>query len=561
MNIPRKSWIWMCIILLSPYSMVLGQSKPEPPKRTGAIVADSSSREDDRKLPQIDLPEFMITGNETMALPEGGKSSYDDQPLFEPRPDMSSPGRDVRSPQLGYGAKEKVGFISPIEGFSGKVTAGYASYTTPFFDGWFGKDFGSADFLLKAGYKSSTGFSRNTDFRTGYGLVSGGTYLPQSAGLFAGARVHGSFKVSGDTYYPYGSITPNQQRSVNRFSSSVSLNSDIQDLFSYSSTLHIRSTSLVDLARSREIQVGMDFSAARDIEGIDAKGDLGLWTSFYDSPSKLNNPLFVQGGLSGRYHVLTDLDLTGGLGMYIMRGSDANTKAKLYPRIGVSWYVDKSLTVFARFEPYVQRADMSQLIETNPYLVNDIGIRHPEYFVHFSTGVETELARNVKANAVLQYKRVRNFAAFLDRQGSGLWNVDYSGITRILEFTMDVHADVTEQDYVGGSLTLRESNNSATGNAVPYLPSEVISGMYTHRFPFNLTVGTTLKLNSSQYADAGGVKMLRAFILADVLAEYNVMSQLTVSFGLTNLFNQPHRWWDGYAGMPRTAAVSASYMW
>ncbi len=551
----------MWVLLVFSCSSSLAQEKPEPPKRAGALPVDSSLQREEAKLPQIDLPEFMITGNDVVSAPDGGKHAYDGQSGFIPEPGAVATSRDVLTPELGYGTKDKVGFTSPVEGFNGKVTAGYASYVTPFFDAWFGKDFGAADFLLKAGYKSSAGFSRMTDFRTGYGVISGGTYLSKNTGLFTGARIQGGLKFSGDTYFPYGSITPNLQRSVNRFSSSVSLNSDIQDLFSYASTFHLRSTSLVDQVRTREIQLGLDVSASKDIEGIDVKGDMAWWTSFYDSPSKLNNPFFMQAGVSGRYHVHEDVDLTGGLAMYVMRGSDLNTKAKLYPKLGVSWYVEKQLTLFARFDPFVQRADMSQLIEVNPYLKNDISVRHPEYFVQLSIGAETELAKSVKANAVLQYKRVRNLATFLDEQNSGLWNAEYAGIVRMLEFTVDVHADVTGQDYVGGSLTLRESNNSENGNTVPYLPSTVISGMYTHRFPFNLSVGTTLRVNSSQYADAGGVRMLRAFILADVQAEYVLMKPLTVSFGITNLFNQPHSWWYGYAGRPRTAAISASYMW
>ena len=555
----RQMALTGCILMVS-CSVALSQTKPEPPERTGALPEDSVSVQEDRRLPRIDLPEFVITGNETIVLPDASKSVYEDQGSVVPDP-SGEIGREARDPRLGPGAADRGAFAPSIEGVNGRITAGYGSYQTPFFDGWFGKEFGTSDFLLKAGYKSSEGFARNTEFRRGYGAVSGGAYLPADAGFVGGARMQGTLSLSEDTYQLYGSIAPEERRTLDRFSTDVTLSSDVPDAMTYSAALRMHSTSLRDRNHSREIQLGTDLSAVGDIGEVEVKGEVGLWTGFYKSPSQPDNPVFSQLGVSGKYRIARDVDLSGGLGFYYLGGSDGSTAGNIYPRLGVSWYALESVTLFARFEPFVQRSGMEQLIEWNPYLVNDIRIRHPEHFVNLSAGVETELSRTVKANAVFRYKRIQNYPTFVDNGRLGSWSVQYFGVTRIIEFSVDVHANLSAGDYVGGSFMIRDGNNSSSGLSVPYLPSASISGIYSHRFSFPLTVGTAMTLQSSQYADVQNVVTLPAFILVDLTAEYVVMREVSVSGGLSNLFNQPHRSWDGYAGQPRTAMLSASYRW
>lgn len=552
---------WSLILTMAMLQGVIAQDKPEPPRRQGGVSADSVIRPDQR-LPQIDLPEFLITGKERIDLPEFSKTTLDEDRIFDASSRKPGPGqRESTDISLGGSIKEQIGFGGSSGGFNGKVTAGYGTFQTPFFDGWFGRSFGTSDFLLKAGYKASDGHVSNADFRRGYSGLSGGFYLSDDASMFPGARLQGNVGFQGDGFNLYGSRVPDRRRTVNRFLTDVSLMSAPAEPFSYTSGVHIRSTSLQDSASAREVLLGFEFTGTGDVGPLEVKGDAGLWTSFLTSPSKLHNPYYTQFGAGARYTLDNTLDFTGGATLFMYRGSDLDARARFYPRIGITWYTSQWIQLFARFEPMVQRSGLSQIVEANPYVFHDAGLRHHEVVNNLGAGVEVELVRRVKVRAAASYKQIRNAPIYLDAASQGIWAAEYFGLTRVVAFDGDLYADITSEDYLAASISIRGNKNSVTGKRTPYFPSALVSGLYQHRFPFGLTVGTAVKLTGQQYTDIQNTSSMTAFTLVDINVEFVVIPGLSVLGMMNNVFNQPHRWWEGYQGLTRTAALGMSYNW
>ncbi len=548
--------VWIVISLVS--GSVYTQDKPQPPSRTVSLPADSQTVNNETPMPAIDLPEFMITGNDAVIAPAGKRASVEDVKPFEPELFSTMEDREHRGT---YADRPAVGNGSSLGGINGTVRAGYSSYTTPFIDAWAGGDFTTFDLLAKGGFRSSAGFAPNTDFRSGYGVLSGGTFIKDESGIFGSSRVQGSVKLYGDTYNMYGSVDPQSQRTIGRFSTDAVVTSPRPEFFSYTAAFRLQSTSLETRVRSQEILLGTEISGTTEISGVVVKPEVALWSDFYSSPSNPANPWFGMASASGKYRLEDDIELMGGLGFYLLRGSDEGTKAKLYPKLGVSWMANPSLTLFMRFDPNVQRSDMRQLLESNPYLANDMHIRHPEYFVNLSAGTNVRLGSNLAGNVTLRYSRIRNHAVYRDPSRSGEWTTSYTGVTRILEASFDARTSWSTDDDLSVSVLFRGSDNSTLGTQVPYLPSMELSGLYVHRFPIGLSVSSTVTLTGSRYADLENTRSLSSYVLLDVGAEYAITHFVKAGLSINNIINPAYEQWEGYAGLPRTAALSFSYAW
>jgi hypothetical protein len=557
----RRAWVLFVLCVQAALATaVRAQEKPEPPGRSASLPADSVATRGE--LPKIDLPEFLITGNESIQLPQFDKTAIDEQKVFDASSRRFGPGTREPSGVQFEGSGKVPGTFAPIgEDMSGKVLAGYGAYATPYFDGWFGRTSPSFDFLLKGGFKSSRGHIPNAGYRSGHSSLSGGFSLPDDAGVVAGGRVHASIGLQGDGYRLYASPSPARERTVTRFMAETAINSDVEDLFAFSSGFYIRTATVRDSLRTAETSVGFEFAGDRDLGDVAFNGELGLWRNFYAAPSALWDPYYVQTGLSARYQIAEQLDILGGLRFYLVRGSDTKSVGRVYPRLGISWYATRRLTAFAKFEPYVQRNTLSSMVEWNPYITTDLRLRNQEFFTNFSMGIEVDAAAGVRTKLAVNYRRARNYPVFVDTAAIRLWSPAYDGTVRIISLDADLYADATDRDNLGASLSVRSSRSSISDKSVPYLPMLLVSGLYQHRFPFGLTLGTTMQVIGSQYADLEEQRSLAAFTLWDVKAEYALAPRWVVTGAVQNLLDQKQVWWEGYAGLPRTASLGMSYTW
>ena len=98
---------------------------------------------------------------------------------------------------------------------NGKVQGGIGNYTSPYMQGWFGKNYDGGGVLFNASYASTSGQVPNANWqKTGFGIQ--GDYLaPQTFGVHRRRQVERRTTFSGQTYRAYGSTDPSQLRTLN----------------------------------------------------------------------------------------------------------------------------------------------------------------------------------------------------------------------------------------------------------------------------------------------------------------------------------------------------------
>jgi len=551
-------WLTTLIVVVS----VCAQEKREPPRRQVSLPGDSLDLKGSDRLPKIDLPEFVITGKEIIDLPVFSKTSVDEYNVFDAATRTKGPGyRESTRVELGGSPKEQIGFSPVTGGFNGKVIGGYGSFQTPYFDGWFGKTFSTSDFLLKAGFTSSGGHIPNADFRKGYSGISGGFYLPEGSSFAGGGRLQGNARIQGATYRLFGSRTPDRRRTLGRFASDISFSSTSQGALQYVSAVHLHNASLSDSVTSRETILGIELNAGREFKSFEVTGGIGLWSNSYSAASASSDPYLFHARLSVRHRVAGQLDIVAGGSAYLFQGSDTKRLGRAFPMLGVLWYTNQRLTLSARFEPYVRRATLFAMVEDNPYLFNDVRIRHPEYYNVFSLAAEGEISNTIRTRVSFDYTQVRSYPMYSDPAFSGVWTAEYFGNNRLLSFNGDIYLDIAEDGYFAASLKVRGSRNSRTEESIPYYPALLVSGLYTHRFGVGLAVTPSLQVIGKRFTDVRNTHSLPSYALLSVEAEYPIVERLTAALVIHNLLDADQRRFDGYAGLPRTLSLGVGFSW
>jgi hypothetical protein len=552
------------LVWLTPV-MVTGleaQDKKEPPRREFVMPADSATHREEESLPKFDLPEFLITGKESVELPAVAKTAAEGEWSDVSSPRESGPGSREMSPLRLSEARRDLLRLSPVmEGYNGKVQVGYGSFRTPYFESWFGGSSPTEDFLLKAGYKSSGGHVAHADNRMGHASLSGGTQLPGNFGPLSGSRLRARMGMEGKGFRLYGSQNPSLQRTVTKFDAGFSLNSSSDAPVAYAATAALESGTLKDASSTTETSLGVDLHVTKPAGDIELRGEVALWRSFYTAPSSTVDPFFTRFGAAAKYRLVNKVDLRGGLAFFLFRGSEMKTLGRLYPHLGVSWYAEEWLTVYAKYEPSVQRTSLSGLVDSSPYVVTDLPLRHPEQFLDFSLGAEAELAWRTRARISLDYTRTDNTPVFVDPAARGVWEVSYMGTTRIVSVNAELNTDITDADNFGASLSARGNKNSATGQRNPYFPALMSSATYRHRFPFGLVTGAGVQVVGRRSTDPTNSRHLPALAILNLNAEYVILQGWNVSMVLHNVFDKGLTWWDNYPGIPRTVSFATGFAW
>jgi len=548
------------------------QEKPVPPGRSGFVPADSTAPASPPPVPSITLPEFEIPGTEVIHLDQGSKVPVNDSWAMRNSTIAKTPG-ERGSPITQLGVAETAGLAGGVGGLTGRLFAGYESFTTPQFDLSVGASSRSSGLTLRSGYRSSRGHVPDADFQEGEAMVSGDTDLGGGT-LFPGApSLGGTVGFGGRSYQPYGSMTPGLERSVNRFHGGVTLSGNGEDDdMSYDLGISVSNTSLVDNATSRGTEAGLFSSVGLPVDQVYMRISAEAWRDDYSSPSRSQDPYLLGGGVSVQYYLARNLQITGGLGLYSVRGSKDGASLRFLPSAGVTWQSSDWLNLEARFTPFIQRSGLSNILDRNPYIINDIDIMYPEYHTNLELAAEVDPSSVIGGSLVLRYQRVRNLPVYVEQFSgaatppsnnlwNGLWGVEYSGTTRIFGLDAELSAALTQASVLLVSFAWRDIDNPTLGGDIPYAPEVQGGVLYRHELPFGFTVQTDLKLLGAQYAEFNKTARLKGYTVWNAQLEYRALPPFSLGVRVMDILDQSFQQWRGYVERPRTAMLYGRYIW
>ena len=381
------------LLVMMPFLLITAlsaQEKKEPAQRDAAAPDQTET-----PLPKIELPEFLITGQETIDLPVSSKSIIEEDNVYIPGsaiPGQKDAGID------GEGKLQKA-FAGPAGQMNGKVLGGIGNYTSPYMEGWFGKNYDGGGVLFHANYASTSGQVTDANWqKTGFGIQ--GDYLsPQTFGIIAGSRLNGGLNFSGQTYRAYGSSMPSQLRTLNDVNLNLGLASRTavsdkpDDAIDYSAGLSWKATSLDDSVNSSQNDFGMLVSASTRRSDIQLRGSMEYVLSDVSMqlPSNIEAhlPEWFDLRLSGEKFFLPELQATLTVQQFIYRGNLSVSSGRFYPGAQLRYFMNDAATVYLSIAPTVERNTLASLVNSDKYIQNseDTQAKRSSIRIYFRFGI------------------------------------------------------------------------------------------------------------------------------------------------------------------------------
>lgn len=539
------------------------QKKPEPPRRPpGQTVQapDTGRTRAGEPLPNLELPEYDITGTLVPGIGVSAKSPADQETVLDPlagqRPRYGGP---YVSDQSAW--KEGARFPGGPAPAWGRVLAGYGWYVTPFVHAWYGQPGGAFSYNVRAGFESSQGAIENQEYTRAYGALIFGWELGEEMGTLERSDVRLGAGWLRDGYRLFGSLHPGRERSVTHFKLGVGLASSTTGEYSTRLDLLLRTTSVKDSLEASDVPVGLRGSVWKAFETFDVAGSAELWAHPYSSPAGGAGPYYTNFAAEGRTSLPGDLEIRGGVAFSLFRGTDTPVLGRLYPKLTVTWYAARWISVFAAFDPALRQMALGDVFTANPYASADFPLRHQERFVDLRLGSAMTVTRALTLRLVAGYARTNNALVFSDTARAGLWRPFYDGTSSEFELSADATWIPGRHDQVVAALAYRTTRNSMTDRETPYAPVFTAELQYEHRFDIPLSVGAGLVVTGRRFADLANERALEPFTLAELRAAYQFLRGWSVQARVENLFGVSYQWWEGYAGLPARGSLGVRYSW
>lgn len=548
-----------------------GQTKPEPPSHRPVTLprdtarapvssaASDSTNETRSRFPTFEVPEYTITGDETNALSKMPRPLQSDFPAGGA---LRSAGPGMRSPVLALNDTRRPTGLYGADRIGGGVRLGYGSFQSPALDLWLSYGADQTDFLLSSGFTSSRGHVPHAQSQKAFNTLSGGFGV-------LGTRVRATLGLNGDGYRLYGSNWPDRWRTVTGIQGDVEIGTIRIGNGGLHSGMHMRSTVLEDTLKSSEVQLGFDASYQVTLGGVRLIADAVLSTSSYTSAMDVLSPHLYTMGIRARFPVQPMLDIEAGVRGGVRRGTDMGAIGFVDPLFGVYWRGWTDVTAYLRFEPTVEKASLLSMSAESPYVTISPHLRPRHHRTNLVAGVAFRPAPTMRCTVEWFTLRGDDVPVFVDRDSAGIWTPVYGGVVHSTGVTASIAADLSQDDVLHATLTLRNARWSGTGSAdpllagdaVPYLPGLEIDAFALHRFPFGLSLAPSLRLVGSRAVDPRNSRSLTSYLDIGFRGEYIVLQSFTIALTFENLFGTKRTYWDRYPGVPATAALSAAYSW
>ncbi len=559
MNLPLSKYSLILIIL--GMTTLPAQEKKEPAERGSAAPERA-----DAPLPKIDLPEFLITGHETIDLPPSSKGVAGEERFF--LPDSQLPlGKDAG---LIAASKPQKGGATSGEQMNGRVETSFGNYTTPSVQGWFGKNYDEGGILFNAEYASTNGHTTNSGSqKTGLG-IQGDYFFPQSSKAFAGARLNAGMGFAGTSYRSYGSIHPSQLRSWNDVRLNLALSSrtgiaKLEDPLEYSMGISWNGTSLNDSLNASDNGLGLSGSASTRSGDFQLRGTIEYTISSVSMPFPAGlgtqSPQWFALRLSARTSLAPSLQMLLMVQQFFYRGIFTTTSGRLLPEVEFRYSASDALTLFGGFNPSVERNTLSSLAAANRFMRNSVELQPTAFPVSIAAGAEFAFSSRLSAKGTVTYRTARDYPAFVENSSAKVWDVMYLPDATVTGGSVEgtyLLSDVNAATLAGSlnSVSLKDSSNT-----LPNIPSLSLSGLYSHSFGNGVMIEVLGTYVSKRWIDFAHSASNAGFFTIGGKAEYQVFERLRAILRCENLLDRQYYVWDGYQERPLFISLGVTYKW
>lgn len=509
----------------------------------------------EKSLPKFELPEYVIIGIASVDLPKLDKIQIEEE--FAPTHITSS----SRKLQRGYdlpliiNQSQANNFFDIPSQYSGLLRAGIGDYFTPEIELWFGQDLQNINYIVGADYHLTKGYAPYTKQSGGgfQGLVA----MPFSSTVsaFDNSLLSGKVGIKSNSYYFYGSSTPDIQRTATEYVLQAGIENTAYKEFPYSLQLAFGALKVTDS------------SSSATENSINLKAE--TFFRVYSMPVLYTNLdlLIVSKGfalfdLSGgiKNYSYNDVNFKACLHLYLGKGMGNQKLTRLYPQLTVSYQLNNHY-IYLSYKPSIVPLTFSKLLESNKYLSVDAVVKHQDVSNAGEVGVESEWSDIISSRLSFNVQSIKDFAFFSDSLNKGIWSTVYGGKTNFITILAEMVAKFNSNAYFKTSITSRSIGKSYWTKGVPYIPNIEISCEGFYRFLKKWGLGIESKFIGERITDIDGLSKLPSYVMINARIQYSPLDFIKCAVEARNFLGTKYEIWRGYKEFPMTMHLKVQIKW
>jgi hypothetical protein len=562
---PVISFLFVAITLT--VSQELTSPKKETPQVRPFVVSDSgktpyvdSLAVSRGLLPKFDVPEYVITGNEALDLPNAVRPFLEASPIpIDPidRFRISSP-RDRRDMLPDRRSAERQ--MIPTFGWNGRAFGSIGTFTTPLIGVWVGMREQNYRLGASGEYGRTKGWQRGTD-RSDAGVGITGAYdLESPSQLFDNTELSANLSLSEKSYRFYGSSSPDLKR-----------NRSMMDL-----AIHARNLSNTDIPFELGLQIGsldvtdsirmvtqrdVDFSVRTCFEAVALPWNVGfsVTNSSVSGNAFGSSSSFVFGG--GTEFEVGPVRTRLSLRIVSAGGGRAERMTRVYPDIEAMIPVLPSHMISFSYKPDVQHRTLRSELTSRPFLSSNALIRPTDVNHDIRATVRSGWNRWLETRVILGFQSSHAVPIDVDSTRTGIWKLEYLPHATIVSLTGEAVAKFTSFDYYSATIIVQAPSAVGSIQRLPYLP-KIEGGLhYIRRIGEHFMISPRLFWMASRTADASASLSLPEYVRLDMHVEYAFYAKMRCTLDIFNLLDRKNEWWDRYRERPLTVALGLDVRW
>jgi hypothetical protein len=549
-----------------------------PPRETQVEERERIEREEPQRLPEFELPEYVITGRATFRLPYVQKPPFNEQSVYvaEIPETMQTGERDIATAPIDLPARSFGEFAAGPSMQYGQVRLGYGRFNTPVVSAWANYRHEEWDLSGRVAYLNTKGYE---PFAEGYdtdGRFYVGYRIPATAApLLRGAKPSVTMGFEGLKHHlKFPEAAGLVSRKFRSTFSEIGFSSGSEAPFDFDLTLGWRGSTLED-----GITDEYSFDDDEWYLRLETLGYLGpvrvrSGVTYVANDHNMESPITSQfPDLEGTetaeprfFNVsalalipLPDNRLTLEIGgrLYSVQTmpGDGETIVKPFAELRVT--PANTLTMYGRFAPEVLPWSLHSMHAVNPYLFFNglfyTGSFYPsDESINLTAGAEYNPMRSLTVHAYGRYREIDNYPGIASIWPVGTMALTHEGTTKIASINADVRFAASDRDIITTQASFRYSTNDFYDTSVPYIAPVEIAAVYTREIARGLRASAGFEFLSprrAMYID-GASDDLDMIVRLNLDVQYQFSNIMGVYMQADNLLSHSYDRYHTYLARP-----------
>jgi len=510
--------------------------------------------------PNVELPDFIITGTDVIAVQGAQKISPEfvstiSEQFFKP---VLSPEelevRDLSSP-----LKNDLSILDSLNFLRGNLEFGAGIYSLPI--AHLSYLFPVDGFIL-GGRFTGENHRAHIDNSERY-LINGGLNLQYTTDHTGTVLPATQFKLNGEfgsSSYKFYAVNNPPKRTLNLGNFSFGISNQMNRQFNFDLNIIDELSSMNEENYNENILNMRGFSRINFSSfNIGASSEYKKqFLSIDDTPVNTTNSDvddFFMIRPTGGFNISDAVKVSGGI-TYSTSGGNSYTA----PFAAVSFKINNLFSLFGEYSPHAEFLTSNDLLKINRYF-------EPQNFYNFFyrkreafiATAKFEYDKYYQVNAGIKYFSSPEYLFFVDSAATGKFSLSS---VQANDFTIfaDLLFHFGPFGIMYGDFEI-VNTKVEDGDFVPYHPQIKLSALYGYEFAFGLTTQIGLTYISKSYTDLPNNKSIPGYFDLGLKFLYKIVPEFLFTVELSNLLNDDIYYWRGYKEAPLDVIAGFKYLW